>query len=356
MDILRIENELFSDIRILIEDSKHRIASMFDSEKTILYWNVGQRVRVDVLGNSRAKYGGRILEGLSVRLISEYGRGWSVQQLRHCLKIANVVDSEEILYTLCRELSWSHLRTIMYIEEPIKREFYIEMTRLNRWDVRTLQKQKEQLLFERTAISKQPIEVIGSELAKLKTEKILSPDIVFHDPVFLSCLGVADFGSEKDLEDAIIAELQNFIQEMGSDFAFLARQKTIMIDNKDYALDLLFLHRRLRCLVVIDLKLGNFDASYKGEMELYLRWLEKYEMIPGENAPIGLILCSGKNEEHVELMRLEESNIRIAEYLTKLPDMKLLEAKLKLSIERAREKIAEQTDVNKEYNMKQPDI
>lgn len=173
----------------------------------------------------------------------------------------------------------------------------------------------------------------------MQEENKLTPDLVFRDPYFLDYLGLADTYSEKDLESAIIAELQQFIIELGSDFAFMARQKRITIDNEDYYIDLLFFHRRLKCLVAVDLKLGKFEAAHKGQMELYLRWLEKYEMVEGENQPIGLILCSGKNEEHVELMRLDESNIRVAEYMTKLPDMKLLEKKLKQSIERAKKRL-----------------
>ena len=187
-----------------------------------------------------------------------------------------------------------------------------------------------------TTISKKPDELIEQELTLLKDKGKLTPDLVFRDPYFLDYCGLADTYSEKDLESAIVSELARFIIEFGTDFAFLARQKRITIDNRDYYIDLLFLHRRLRCLIAIELKLGEFEAAYKGQMELYLRWLEKYEMAEGENLPIGLILCSGKNEEHVELLQLDKSNIRVAEYLTKLPDMKLLEAKLKQSIERAR--------------------
>lgn len=135
-------------------------------------------------------------------------------------------------------------------------------------------------------------------------------------------------------------ELQHFIIELGIDFAFLARQKRISIDNEDYYLDLLFYHRRLKCLVAIELKLGKFEAAHKGQMELYLRWLEKNEMVEGENQPIGLILCAYKNEEHIELLQLNKSNIKVAEYLTQLPDMKLLEQKLHQAIERAKNKIA----------------
>jgi len=227
----------------------------------------------------------------------------------------------------------------MYIDEPLKRDFYIEMCKVERWTTRMLRERINSMLFERTAISKKPDETIAGDLALLKDEGKLSPDLVFRDPLFLDYLGLRDTYSERDLESAIVAEIQRFIIELGSDFAFMARQKRMTIDGRDYYLDLLFMHRRLHCLVAIELKIGEFEAADKGQMELYLRWLEKYEMVEGENPPIGLILCSGKNSEHIELMGLDDGNICVAEYLTKLPDMKLLEAKLKQSIAVARARI-----------------
>ena len=197
------------------------------------------------------------------------------------------------------------------------------------------------MLYERTALAKQPEEVIRRDLELLRNERKMSPDIAFHDPYFLDFLGLEDDFSEKDLESAIVSELQKFITEMGNDFAFMARQKRISVDDEDYYIDLLFFNRRLRCMVAIDLKLSNFKAAYKGQMELYLRWLERNEMLEGENKPIGLILCAGKNEEHIELMHLHESNIRVADYITKLPDRKVLEQKLKQAVERAKMRIAQ---------------
>ena len=192
------------------------------------------------------------------------------------------------------------------------------------------------MLYERTAISKKPEETIKQDLRKLQQDNQLSPDLVFRDPYLLDFLGLADTYSEKDLESTILAEMQRFITEMGSDFAFMARQKRITIDNRDYKIDLLFYHRRLKCLIAIDLKLGEFEAGHKGQMELYLRYLEKYEQVEGENTPIGLILCTGKNEEHVELMQLDKSNIRVAEYLTLLPSKAILQEKLHKAVEIAR--------------------
>nr|WP_283774053.1 PDDEXK nuclease domain-containing protein [Aquiflexum sp. TKW24L] len=168
--------------------------------------------------------------------------------------------------------------------------------------------------------------------------------MVFRDPYFLDFLGLGDLYSEKDLETSIIAELQRFLIELGSDFAFLSRQKQISIDNRDYYIDLLFYHRRLKCLVAIDLKIGEFEASYKGQMEFYLRYLEKYEQVEGENTPIGLILCTGKNEEHVELMQLDKSNIRVADYMTILPSQKILREKLHRAVEIAHQKLNAKND------------
>ena len=261
-----------------------------------------------------------------------------------CLRLAETFPDEPILYTLCREFTWSHLRLLMFIEDPIKRDFYIEIGRVERWSVRQMQERINSLLFERTAISRKPEETIQGDLARLRQEGQMSPEMAFRDPYVLDFLGLSDSYSEKDLEASILHELQRFIIELGTDFAFLARQKRILIDNRDYRIDLLFFHRRLRCLVAIDLKIGEFEAAHKGQMELYLRYLEKYEQMEGESAPIGLILCTGKNEEHVELMRLDQSNIRVADYLTALPPRETFQAKLHQSIAIARQRMLGQEE------------
>ncbi|MFZ4475674.1 MAG: PDDEXK nuclease domain-containing protein, partial [Saprospiraceae bacterium] len=260
-------------------------------------------------------------------------------QFRQCMQFAESFPDEQIVYALRIQLSWTQIRMIMFINDPLKREFYIEMCKLEKWSSRQLQERIQSMLYERTAISKKPELTIKNDLDRLKTEQQINPDLVFRDPYFLDFLGLQDTYSEKDLETAIIAELQRFITEFGNDFAFLARQKRISIDSRDYKIDLLFFHRRLKSLVAIDLKLGEFEAGYKGQMELYLRYLERYEMVEGENKPIGLILCAGKSEEHVELLQLDNSNIKIAEYLTELPDKKLLQQKLHQAVEFARNRL-----------------
>ena len=337
-------NQLFVSIKELIEQSKLQVAVAVNATLTTLYWKVGHHINKQVLQNERAEYGKQIIITLSQQLSNDYGSGWSEKQLRQCMQFAAVFEDEQIVYALSRQLSWTHFRSIIYMEDPLKREFYIEMCKLEKWSSRQLQDRIQSMLYERTAISKKPELTIQNDLELLKSEQKLHPDLVFRDPYFLDFLGLSDMYSEKDLETSIIAELQRFIIELGSDFAFMARQKRISIDNRDYYIDLLFYHRRLKCLVAIDLKIGEFEASYKGQMELYLRYLEKYEQVEGENTPIGLILCAGKNEEHVELMQLDKSNIRVADYLTALPSQKVLQEKLHLAIEIAQQKFKAKTD------------
>lgn len=218
---------------------------------------------------------------------------------------------------------------IIPLKDQLQRDFYAEMCRVERWNVRALRQKVQSLLYERTALSRKPAELAVQELAALREEDRLTPDLVFRNPYLLHFLGLADTYSEKDLEAAILHDLQAFILELGTGFAFVDRQKHIVIDGKDYHLDLLFYHRRLKRLLCIDLKIGTFEAADKGQMELYLRWLEKHEMLPGEERPIGLILCADKGgDEQVELLQLDRSGIRIASYLTDLPPQALLQRKL----------------------------
>lgn len=327
------------EVKQLIAASKMQVAIAVNATITKLYWEVGKRINQEVLKNKRADYGKQIVSTLSIQLQNEFGKGWSDKQLRQCMQFANAFKEKEIVYTLCVQLSWSHLRMLVPIEDKLKRAFYIQMCIHEKWSVRTFKSRINSMLYERTAISKKPEETIKQDLQKLASEKQISADLVFKDPYVLDFLELKNTYSEKDLENSILAELQNFIIELGSDFAFMARQKRISIDSRDYYIDLLFYHRRLKALVAIDLKLGEFEAAYKGQMELYLNYLQKHETVEGENAPIGLILCSGKNHEHIELMSLDKSNIKVAEYMTLLPAQEILQEKLQRAIAIAQNKI-----------------
>ena len=337
-DIVNIAH-LINDIKSLIKDSKINIAIKVNTEMTLLYWHIGDHLNNHILNNQRGEYGKQIVATVSRQLQEEFGnKAWTEKDLWRMMQFATKFPNNKIVATLSRQLTWSHFKELIPIEDNIKRNFYIEIAKLEHWSVRTLRNKIQSMLFERTSISHKPSETIIKDLEQLSNTNTLSCDLVFRDPYMLDFLNLHDTFSEKDLESAIITELQKFISEIGLDFAFMARQKRLTIDNEDYYIDLLFYHRRLKCLVAIDLKLGDFKAAYKGQMELYLRWLEKYETIEGENKPIGLILCAGKNEEHIELLHLNESNIRVAEYITQLPKRDILESKLQLAIQKAKSK------------------
>lgn len=330
------DKSLIHDIRRMIEETRSSVAAAVNAGLTMLYWRIGRRIGQEFLKEGRAEYGEEIVLTLSRQLQAEYGRGFSDKNLRHMIRFAEVFPDESIVSTLWRQLSWSHFKEILYLKDELQRDFYAEMCRVERWSVRTLRKKMDSMLYERTAISKKPEELIRQEIDSLRNSDQLTPDLVFKDPYFLDFLGLRDRYLEKDLEDAILFELEQFLLELGAGFTFIARQKRIQVDNDDYYIDLLFFNRKLKRLLAIELKLGDFKPADKGQMELYLRWLDKYERQADELSPIGLVLCAGKKKETVELLALEDSRIRVAEYMTELPPRKMLEQKLHTAIEQAK--------------------
>jgi predicted nuclease of restriction endonuclease-like (RecB) superfamily len=334
-------DRLLTDLRGLIESARSGVAQAVNSAQTLLYWQVGQRVLSEILGHKRASYGDEIVATVSRQLNAEYGRGFAAKSLRRMIQFAGAFPDREIVAALSRQLSWSHFVEVIPLADGLKREFYAEMCRVERWSVRTLRKKIDGMLFERTALSRKPEALIRQELVALRDDDRLSPDLVFRDPYFLDFLGLQDTFAEKDLEAAILRDLEAFLLELGVGFTFVARQKRITVDWEDYYIDLLFYHRKLRRLVAVELKMGSFQAADKGQLELYLRWLEKHEMEPGEETPIGLILCADKSDEHVKLLQLDKSGIRVASYLMELPPKKILERKLHEAAVRARARLEE---------------
>lgn len=336
LDIIQSPAGLVADVRSMIDQTREGVARTVNAGMTLLYWRIGKRIQVEVLGNERAGYGEEIVATLSRQLAGYFGNGFSEKSLRRMVQFAEVFSEGEIVATLSRQLGWSHFKEIIPFKDALQRDFYAEMCRIERWSVRTLREKIRSMLYERTAISRQPEGVAKAELAKLRSEDQLTPSLVFKDPYILDFLGLHDRYLEKDLEDAILREIESFLLELGDGFAFLARQKRIQIDSDDFYLDLLFYHRHLRRLVAIDLKLGDFKAEYKGQMELYLRWLAKHEQQPEEHSPLGIILCAGKKTEQIELLELGLSGIHVADYLTALPPRELLQQKLHAAIELSR--------------------
>ena len=333
----KIAKTLYNDISILIEQSRKRVSYMINQEITLLHWQIGSIVTKSLLQNKRADYGEAIVATVSQQLTLSYGKGFTKSNLHRMINFFKAFNKEEKIATLSQQLSWSHFVELIVIDDSLKRDFYLQLSARELWSVRILRERISSMLFERTALSKKPEQVIKQELDLLKSKGAVTPDLVFRDPYILSFLDLKDTYSENDLESAILNHLQKFIIELGTDFAFIARQKRIIIDKEDLKIDLLFYHRGLRRLVAIDLKLDRFKAAYKGQMELYLNWLNKYERKFNEEAPLGLILCSQKQKEQIELLELEKGQVRVAEYLTQLPPKELLAEKLQQAIQIAKE-------------------
>jgi predicted nuclease of restriction endonuclease-like (RecB) superfamily len=346
MKKLSSSDKLLRDLRTLITEARQEVARFVNSALVILYWKVGQRIHKDVLKERRAEYGEQVLTALSTNLVAEFGPGFNEKSLRRMVQFAEVFPEERIVATLSRQLGWSHFVEIIPLKDDLQREFYAEMCRVERWSVRLLRKKIASMLYERTALSKKPAELAKKELADLREEDKLTPDLVFRDPYLLDFLGLKDAYGEKDVETAILREMEAFILELGVGFTFVERQKRLTVGDDDFYLDLLFYHRTLRRLVAIELKLDKFKPAYKGQMELYLRWLEKYEQQPGEGSPIGLILCASKSEEQIELLQLGKSGIRVAAYMTELPPRDLLRKKLHEAIILARTRLVEKKQLS----------
>jgi len=327
---------LYNNIKTIIDTSKQQILYEINKTMTISYWEIGERLKTEILKDERAVYGQEVITKISDKLSLEYGRGYSRSNLERMIKFYIIFNDKAICATLSHKLSWSHFIEFIKIKDELKREFYIAMCLTERWNVRTLRERVNSMLYERTAISKKPEITIRQDLKLLTTDSKMSKELFLKDPYLLDFLDLKDSFSEMDLESAILKELEKFILKFGSNFAFLSRQQRIQIGNNDYVMDLLFYHRRLKRLVLIELKIGEFVPQYKGQVELYLKWLSKYEKQEGEEEPIAIILCASKDSEVVELMDLERDNIHVSEYWLELPPKEVLEHKLSKAIENAK--------------------
>ncbi len=328
---------LIEDLRQIIEQARGHVAATANYELTMMYWHIGERINREVLGNQRAEYGKQIVSTVSTQLQEEFGKkGFEERTIRRMMQFAQMFPDIQIVSPLVSKLSWSHFLIVMPLKDELQREFYLTMAASERWSKRTLQAKIDGMLFERTAIATKPDELIKKELSTLRDDHVMSPDLVFKSPYFLEFTGLKGMYSERDLEDSLLAHLEQFIIELGNGFSFVARQKRMIIDGEDFYLDLLFYHRRLHRLIAIDLKLGRFKAQYKGQMELYLRWLEQNEMEPGEESPLGLLLCTEGSEEQIELLQLDKAGIKVAKYLTELPPRDVLMRQIQKSLEAAK--------------------
>lgn len=322
------EKALFNELSQLIEQSQQQVVAQANSTLTLLFWHIGNRINKEILQNKRADYGKRIVPTLSTQLENKYGRNFELGNLRRMLQFAGQFPDIQIVVPLARQLSWSHFTILIPLKNHDAKMFYAQKAITEALGKRELRKQINLKAFERMTIA---------NLQNTNTHPAIHD--TFKDPYFLDFLGLQNTYLEKDLEQAILRELEAFILELGKGFAFVERQKRMIIDGEDFHLDLLFYHRNLKRLVAIELKLGKFEASHKGQMELYLRWLDKYEKKEGELSPVGLILCAESSREQIELLEMYKDGIMVAEYWTELPPKKQLEQKIHSILIEAKERI-----------------
>ena len=321
-------SNLVLELSSLIEESKQQVAKVANSTLTLLFWHVGKRIQEEVLKNERAEYGKQIVTTVSLQLAEKYGRNFEEKNVRRMMQFSHEFSDFEIVVPLARQLSWSHFLILIPLKSKEAKLYYAQNCMEQNWGKRELRNQIQRKAFERTELAN--IQFLNSQ-----------PDLMntFKDPYVLDFLNLKNTYLENDLEKTILQELETFVLELCRGFAFMERQKRMVIDGDDFYLDLLFYNRTLKRLVAIELKLGKFEASHKGQMELYLKWLNKYEKQEGENEPIGLILCAESNKEQVELLEMHKDGIMVAEYLTVMPSKKELETKLHQLLVEAKERI-----------------
>ncbi|WP_304200505.1 YhcG family protein [Flavobacterium alvei] len=322
------KTDLFNELSQLIEECKQQVAVQTNSAVTILFWQIGNRINQDILQNKRAEYSKQIVSTVSTQLKERYGKNFELRNLRRMMQFAEQFTDFQIVVPLSRQLSWSHFVELLPLKTIEAKLFYAQNAANNLFGIRELRRQIALKTFERTSIADAQI-VDATQI----------PFNTFKDPYILDLLGLQNTFLEKDLENAILHDLETFILELGKGFSFVERQKRMIIDGEDFNLDLLFYHRKLKRLVAIELKLGKFQAKHKGQMELYLKWLDKYEKQEGENTPIGLILCAESSREQIELLEMHKDGIMVAEYWTDLPPKKQFEEKIHMLLIEAKERI-----------------
>jgi predicted nuclease of restriction endonuclease-like (RecB) superfamily len=328
MKIVDPEFNLFDELVVLIESSKKRVNRTVNGELNLLFWHIGKRINEEILQNNRAEYGKKVVPKIAEKLTAKYGRNFEVRNLRRMMQFANVIKEYEIVEPLARQLTWSHILLLIPLREVSAQLFYANRAIEENWSKRELRKQIELKAFERTEIANFQLKSESNDLFN-----------TFKDPYVLDFLNLKNSFIENDLESAILKDLESFILELGKGFAFMERQKRIIIDGEDFYLDLLFYNRNLKRLVAIELKMGKFQAQFKGQMELYLKWLNRYEKAEDEKEPIGLILCAESNKEQIELLEMHKDGIMVAEYWTVMPPKKELEQKLHFLLREAKDRL-----------------
>ena len=322
------EAVLFNYVSSIIENRKLRAQTQANQEGVLMFWEIGKYVGSVLLGNERAEYGKRIVVTLSQQLQEKYGSSFERTNITRMVKFAARFPDAQIVATLSQQLTWSHFIALLPLKTDEAFTFYANDAATRHLGVRELRKQISRKAYERR-------EIANSQL----TEVSAVPLNMFKDPYLLDILELKDNYLEADLEKAILADIQKFFCEFGHGFTFVESQKEMIIEGDKTKLDLLFYNRILRRLVVVELKLGKFKAAYKGQMELYLAWLNENERLECEEAPIGIILCASANRKKVEMLKMDMAGIAVAEYWTELPPKALFEQKIKQIMEEVQERL-----------------
>jgi predicted nuclease of restriction endonuclease-like (RecB) superfamily len=322
------ESELLEQVIFIIEKRKYKAQVAANSEVTMMFWEVGQYVNSVILKAKRAAYGKQIVATLSQQLVEKYGNTYEITNLRRMMRFAENFKDSSIVATLSPQLSWSHIVELLPLKSDEARIYYAQCIVERRLGVRELRKQIAGKAFERREIA---------DLQLSKDSKV--PFNIFKDPYLLDVLDLKENYLEADLQKAIIRDIEAFILEFGHGFAFVESQKRMPIGEEVAILDLLFYNRILKRLVAVELKIGSFEASYKGQMELYLAWLDQYERQDGECPPVGIILCAAANREKVDMLKMDKAGIAVAEYWTELPPKEEFEKKIISIMEEAKERL-----------------
>lgn len=328
-DAIEGYSEVLNHIGREIDSARLAVAKTANQMITRIHWEIGRRiVELEERGKSRTElYGERIVDRLSLDLARRYGRGFSRSNLYNFKAFYLMKNIIQTTSGQSFPLSWSHYTRLLSVKDPSARAFYEESAIRDGWTARQLDRQVGSNFYERATLAKDRALLMGKAKKRLPQDAI-SAEAAIKDPVVLEFLGLKDEYSESDLEAALIGDLEAFLLELGTDFAFIGRQRRLLVGTVWYRVDLLFFHRRLRCLVIIDLKIGELTHADVGQMNLYTNYAKKHWTNPDENDPVGLILCAGRNSAVAEYALENLPHIKAAEYIRQLPDKKMLEEKL----------------------------
>lgn len=321
--------DLFKQVSALIDRAQSFAAAQANATLTLRNWHIGRMIDVAVLHEERAGHDQELVASLAQQLTERYGRGFDRTNLYRMVRFSQQFPDPGQVASLAQQVSWTHFRVLLPLVNDDARTFYVEETIARSLGVRDLRRAISRKAFERREIADSQIPE-GSGV----------PADVFRDPMLLDMFGLADTFLERDLEAALRHDMESFLLETGRGWAFIERQKRMTFDGEDYYLDLLFYSRPLQRLIAVELKIGKFKPSYKGQMDFYLKWLNKYERQPHEEAPIGLILCTEASRDQIELLELHKDGIVVAEYWTALPPKAELQERIQQIYRAAQERIA----------------